>query len=203
MLKLRSILLTFTCATLATAASAQFKVNPQIGGSFTNLTHTPSGVTTSAAFGFQLGADFRIGDRLYFQPGAYFGRSATLVKISYLDTSVIQDNLIRTTAKVKALLGYNIIHEENFKLRVNAGPTYEALLSVDSKDDKIDFNKDNYNGGSFNMDAGLGVDISVITLETGVSYGLSNAYKDQGKLMGDSKYFTWYATLGLVFGGGK
>lgn len=203
MLKLKSILLSFTCATLATAASAQLKVNPQIGGNFTNLTHTPSGVATSAAFGFQLGADFRIGDRLYFQPGAYFGRSATLVKLSYLDTSVIKDNLIRTTAKVKALLGYNIIHEGNFKLRVNVGPTYEALLSVDSKDDKIAFNKKDYNGGSFNMDAGLGVDISVLTLETGVSYGLSNAYKDQGKLMGDSKYFTWYATLGLVFGGGK
>ena len=53
------------------------------------------------------------------------------------------------------------------------------------------------------MDAGLGLDIAVLTLETGVSYGLSNAYKDQGQLMGDAKYFTWYATLGLVFGGGN
>ena len=203
MFKLKAILLTFTCVSLATVSSAQLKVNPQIGGTFTNLTNTPSEVTTSAAFGFQLGADLRLGDRLYFQPGVYFGRSATLVQISYLDTSVIEDNLIRTTAKVKALLGYNIIHKGTFKLRVNAGPTYEAILSVDSKDDKIAFNKDDYNGGSFNMDAGLGIDIMVITLETGVSYGLSNAYKDQGKLLGDSKYFTWYATLGFVFGGEK
>ncbi|MGB6046774.1 MAG: outer membrane beta-barrel protein [Flavobacteriales bacterium] len=199
----RTTILTLLCATLATAASAQLKVNPQIGGTFTNLTNNPAGVTTSAAFGFQLGADLRLGDRLYFQPGAYFGRSATLVELNYADTSVIEDNLIRTTAKVKAMLGYNIIHGGTFKLRVNAGPTYEALLSVDNKDDNIAFNKDNYNGGSFNMDAGLGIDIAVLTLETGVSYGLSNAYKDQGQLMGDAKYFTWYATLGLVFGGGN
>ncbi|HRN36089.1 MAG TPA: hypothetical protein PLL18_04160, partial [Flavobacteriales bacterium] len=77
----------------------------------------------------------------------------------------------------------------------------EALLSVDSKDDKIAFNKSDYNGGSFNLDAGLGFDVAFLTLETGVSYGLSNAYKDEGKFLSDSKYFTWYATLGVVIGG--
>jgi hypothetical protein len=145
--------------------------------------------------------DFRLVDRLYFQPVAYFGRSATYIKFTPLDTTFIEDNLIRTTAKVKALLGYNLIHNDNFKLRVNAGPTYEALLSVDSKDDKIDFNKKDYNGGSFNMDAGLGVDLSIISLETGVSYGLSDTYKNDGMLKSDAKYFTWYATLGVVIGG--
>ena len=60
MFKLKAILLTVTCASLATAANAQLKVNPQIGGNFTNLTNTPSEVSTSAAFGFQLGTDFRM-----------------------------------------------------------------------------------------------------------------------------------------------
>ncbi len=165
------------------------------------MTNTPSNIVSSASFGWQLGADFRLGDRLYFQPGAFFGRSATVIKFTPLDTSFIEDNLIRTTAKVKALLGYNLIHGDAFRLRVNAGPTYEALLSVDSKDDKIAFNKSDYNGGSFNLDAGLGFDVAFLTLETGVSYGLSNAYKDEGKFLSDSKYFTWYATLGVVIGG--
>jgi len=182
-------------------AGAQVAVNPQIGANFTRLTNTPSDIVSSASFGWQLGADFRLGDRLYFQPGAFFGRSATVIKFTPLDTSFIEDNLIRTTAKVKALLGYNLIHGDAFRLRVNAGPTYEALLSVDSKDDKIAFNKSDYNGGSFNLDAGLGFDVAFLTLETGVSYGLSNAYKDEGKFLSDSKYFTWYATLGVVIGG--
>lgn len=194
------LLFPLLAATLGTA-SAQFAINPQIGANFTQLTHTPSNITSSAAVGFQLGADFRFGDRLYFQPGAFFGRSATVIKFSPLDTSFIEDNLIRTTAKVKALIGYNIIHGEAFRLRVNAGPTYEALLSVDSKDDKIQFNKKDYNSGSFNMDAGVGIDLAFLTLEGGLSYGLSKAYKDEGKLLSDSKYFTLYATLGLVFGG--
>jgi hypothetical protein len=187
---------------LSTAACAQLQVNPQIGGTFVDLTDDGNGVTTKAAFGFQIGLDARIGDRLYFQPGAYFGRNATVVKLTALDTSVIQDDLIRTTAKVKALMGYNIIHGEGFKLRVNAGPTYEVLLSVDSKDDKIAFNKDDYNAGSFNLDAGLGVDIALFTAEAGVSYGLTNAYKDQDQLSSDAKYFAFYFTIGLVFGSG-
>lgn len=199
-MNLRTILIPALAATMGTA-TAQIAVNPQLGINYTNLTNTPNNVVSSAAVGFQLGADLRLGDRLYFQPGAFFGRSATVIKFTPLDTSFLEDNLIRTTAKVKALLGYNLVHGEAFRLRVNAGPTYEALLSVDSKDDKIAFNKKDYNGGSFNMDAGLGIDVAFLTLETGVSYGLSNAYKDEGKLLGDSKYFTWYATLGFVIGG--
>lgn len=199
-MNLRNLALPVFAAVFGTA-DAQVAVNPQIGANFTRLTNTPSDIVSSASFGWQLGADFRLGDRLYFQPGAFFGRSATVIKFTPLDTSFIEDNLIRTTAKVKALLGYNLIHGDAFRLRVNAGPTYEALLSVDSKDDKIAFNKSDYNGGSFNLDAGLGFDVAFLTLETGVSYGLSNAYKDEGKFLSDSKYFTWYATLGVVIGG--
>lgn len=201
-MKARNLVLSLLCVATGHAAQAQFAVNPQAGINFTQLTNTPSGIVSSGSMGWQLGADFRLGDRFYFQPGAFFGRSVTYIKFTPLDT-VYVDDMIRTTAKVKALVGYNLIHREGFKLRVNAGPTYEALLSIDSKDDKIAFNKKDYNGGSFNLDAGLGVDIWKISLEGGLSYGLSNAYKDSGKFMKDSKYFTWYATVGIVLGGGS
>ncbi|HMN06824.1 MAG TPA: outer membrane beta-barrel protein [Flavobacteriales bacterium] len=201
-MKTRNLVLSLLCVAAGHAAQAQFAVNPQAGINFTQLTNTPSGIVSSSSAGWQLGADFRLGDRFYFQPGAFFGRSVTFIKFTPLDTVFVEDNMIRTTAKVKALVGYNLIHSEGFKLRVNAGPTYEALLSIDSKDDKIAFNKKDYNGGSFNLDAGLGVDLWKISLETGLSYGLSKAYKDAGQFMKDSKYFTWYATLGIVLGGG-
>jgi len=197
---MRKTLLSILFTAITAIGWAQLQFNPQVGGSFTDLTNDPNGITTKAAFGFLLGADMRIGDRIYFQPGVFFGRNATVVKVANGDTATVEDNLIRTTFKVKALAGFNIIHKEAFKLRVNAGPTYEVLLSVDSKDDKIQFNKDDYNAGSFNMDAGVGLDISLLTLESGISYGLSNTYKDSGELKSDSKYFTYYLTIGLVFG---
>ncbi|HRN36090.1 MAG TPA: hypothetical protein PLL18_04165, partial [Flavobacteriales bacterium] len=117
---MRNLALPVFAAVFGTA-DAQVAVNPQIGANFTRLTNTPSNIVSSASFGWQLGADFRLGDRLYFQPGAFFGRSATVIKFTPLDTSFIEDNLIRTTAKVKALLGYNLIHGDAFRLRVNAG----------------------------------------------------------------------------------
>lgn len=192
----------FAAATLLAIqrADAQLQVNPQLGLTLTDLTEDQAGVETRAAVGYQFGADFRIGDQFYFQPGFYYGRSATGVKYAFSDTTVIEDDLIRTTAKLKALIGLNLIHKTGFKLRFNAGPTYDVLLSVDNKDDKIAFNRDDYKGGSFNMDGGIGLDLWILTAETGVSYGLSNAYKDQDQLSSDAKYFTWYLNVGIVLG---
>lgn len=195
------LFLSFLPLVVVGPARAQVVMNPQLGANFTTLTQTPDGVTTSANFGYQAGIDFRLGDRLYFQPGAFFGRSVTAITPTGMDTTFIQYDLVRTTAKLKALLGYNIIHDGPFRLRLNVGPTYEALISVDNKDDRIAFNRKDYNNGSFNMDAGVGIDLWVVSLEGGLSYGLSNAYKDSGKLMKDSKYFTGYVTLGVVLGG--
>ena len=194
-------LLTLVAIGLSSAASAQFQMNPQLGINACKLAGDDvPGLEYKAKIGWQLGIDFRVGDRFYLQPGVHFVRTATAVKYTYSDTAVLEDDLIRTSVKAKLLVGYNLIHDETFKLRLNAGPTYDVLLSVDSKDEEIEFNKDDYNGGSFNMDAGLGLDIWIVTVETGVSYGLSNSYEDQGELSNDSKYFTWYLSAGIVIG---
>ena len=199
--KLMKKLLTLAALGLTAGANAQFQMNPQLGINACKLAGDDvPGLEYKAAIGWQLGIDFRIGDRLYLQPGVHFVRTATAVKYTASDTAVLEDNLIRSSVKAKLLVGYNLIHDETFKLRLNAGPTYDVLLSVDSKDDEIAFNKDDYNGGSFNMDAGLGLDIWILTVESGVSYGLSNSYEDQGELSNDSKYFTWYLSAGIVIG---
>lgn len=182
---------------------AQFAINPQLGVTFQDLTDQPEGSESKAAVGFMLGGDLRIGGRFHFQPGAFFVRSSTVVKSAVSDTAVIEDNLVRSSLKLKALVGYKLIDDESFKLRFNIGPTYDVLLSVDNKDDKIEWNRDDFNSGSFNMDAGLGLDLAIFTVEGGVSYGLTNAFKEQDGFSSDAKYFTVYATLGLVFGGGE
>ncbi|MBK8499316.1 MAG: hypothetical protein IPL52_10975 [Flavobacteriales bacterium] len=55
-------------------------MNPQARVNFQQLTSPMAGVEYKANIGWQLGADLRFGDRLYVQPGAFFGRSATAVK---------------------------------------------------------------------------------------------------------------------------
>lgn len=191
--------LLFSVIIMPFATMAQFAVNPQLGITMQKLTDAPEGAEYKAALGAMIGLDMRIGDRFYFQPGGFFERNSTVVSVG--DSLVVEDNLVRSNLKLKALVGYNLIDGDGFRLRFNTGPTYDVLLSVDDKDDKIEWNKDDFNSGSFNWNAGLGADITLITLETGMTYGLSKVFKEQDGFTSDAKYFTFYVTAGVVFGG--
>ena len=188
----------------AISANAQFQVNPQLGVTFQNLTSTDQGLKYKSALGYQLGADLRIGGRLFFQPGAFIGRNATVITSTTTngsETATIEDNLIRTNLKLKALVGYRLIDSYQFDLRLVAGPTYDVLLSSDLRDHRIAWNSGDFNNGSFNVDAGLGFDMGVVTVEPSASFGLSRAFSDNPSVSNiSSKYITYGLTIGVNFG---
>lgn len=200
-------------ALFASTAVAQFQLNPQLGITFQNLTDAPSGTEYKANVGFLIGADGRIGSALYIQPGVFFGRNATTITSTVITPdpnnpngeiqTVIEDDQIRSILKLRAMLGYKLVNEEQFKLRLAVGPSYDVLMSVDSRNDKIDWNQGDFNSGTFNLEAGLGFDIAFLTFEPGVAFGLSNVYSDNVRVKDiNSKYFTFYFTAGIVFGKG-
>jgi hypothetical protein len=197
-----------------TTASAQFQLNPQLGVTFQNLTDAPQGAEYRANVGLVVGVDGRIGDALYIQPGVFFGRNATTVTYPQpiadpnnpgaTITTDIEDNLIRSVLKLRTMLGYKLVNEEQFKLRIAVGPSYDVLMSTDLRDDKIDWNEGDFKQGSFNVEAGLGLDIAFLTFEPGVAFGLSRVFEDNA-VVGDinSRYFTFYFTAGIVLGKGR
>ena len=188
-------------AAITTGTMAQFQVNPQAGVNFQQLTSPLAGVEYKANIGWQLGADLRFGDRLYFQPGAFFGRSATAVKTYSSDTLLYEDDLVRTTLKLKGMVGYRIVDTYQFDIRFAMGPTYDVLLSVDDKDDKIGYNKGDFRSGSLNLDAAVGFDMGLVSLEPSVSFGLSRVFSDNPAVKDiGSKYLTYGATLGINLG---
>lgn len=194
-------LLSLAFGALAMGAAAQFQVNPQAGVNFQGLTSPEPGVQYKANVGWQLGADFRIGDRLFFQPGAHFGRSATAIKAFNNDTLLYEDDLVRTSLKLNALVGYRIIDSYQFDLRFMMGPTYDVLLSVDDRDDRIGYNRGDFRGGSLNLDAALGFDMGVVTVQPGVSFGLSRVFSDNPVVKDiGSRYLTYGVTVGVNFG---
>lgn len=186
--------------TFATA-SAQFQVNPQLGVNYQHMTAPGPGIEYKAAMGWQLGADLRFGDRLYFQPGAFFGRSATVAKAALADTLVIEDDLVRTNLKLKGMVGYRLVDTYQFDVRFAMGPTYDVLLSVDSKDDRIGYNKGDFSNGSLNIDAALGFDMGLFTVEPSASFGLSRVFSDNPNVKDiGSKYLTYALTIGINLG---
>lgn len=194
-------LITLFAGLLATAASAQFQANPQAGVNFQRLTSPMAGVEYTANIGWQLGADLRFGDRLYVQPGAFFGRSATAVKTYSSDTLLYENDLVRTNLKLKGMIGYRIIDTYQFDLRFAMGPTYDVLLSVDDRNDEIGYNKGDFRKGSMNIDAALGFDMGLVTVEPSVSFGLSRVFSDNPPVKDiGSKYLTYGMTLGINLG---
>lgn len=196
----KPILLAVTC-TLISAASAQFQVNPQLGVNYQRITDPGPGLEYKASMGWQLGADLRFGDRLYVQPGAFFGRGATVAKYTFADTLVVEDDLVRTTLKLKALVGYRLVDTYQFDIRFAVGPTYDVLLSVDNSDDRIQYNRGDFGDGSLNIDAALGFDMGLFTLEPSASFGLSRVFADNPTVQDiGSKYLTYGLTIGVNFG---
>lgn len=189
------------------AANAQFQVNPQAGVTFQNLTDAPDNTTYKAAVGWQLGVDARFGDRFFFQPAAFLSRSVTAVSTTISTPNgtagsvEVEDNLVNTNLKLRAQLGYRIIDSYQFDLRFMLGPSYDVLMSVNDRDDKLDFNKGDFSSGSFNLDAGLGFDMGMVTLSPTASFGLSRVFSDDPAVSEiNSKYMTYGLTLGFNIG---
>lgn len=198
---MKKLLLIAFAATLAGSANAQFQVNPQLGVNYRSITDEQAGVDFKASMGWQLGADLRFGDRLYIQPGGFFGRSATVVKQTFNDTLQLEDDLVQTNLRLRAMVGYRIIDTYQFDVRFAMGPSYDVLLSVDNRNDQIEFNKGDFRGGSFNIDAALGFDMGLVTLEPSVSFGLSKVFQENLAVQEiGSKYLTYGLTLGINLG---
>ncbi len=178
---------------------AQVAIHPQVGIANTTLTPEQEGVQYKAKVGVLAGADLRIGQRVYFQPGAFFVSAKTAVSAG--DTLMTEDQLTWNSMKLKALMGYNLLDGDDFRLRINAGATYNWLLSATGKDENIKVVMDDINTGTWSADAGLGIDVTLFTLDGGVSYGLSKVYKEKDGFSNDARYFTYYATVGVVLGG--
>jgi len=181
------------------ALCAQIAIHPQIGMALTTLTPEQEGVQYNADPGVLVGVDLRIGQRFYIQPGAFFVSAQTAVSVG--DSVVTEDHLVWNSLKLKALAAYNLVDGDDFHLRLNVGPTFNWLLSADGKDDYIKIEMADMNTGTWSVDAGLGIDLTIFTLDGGVSYGLSEAYKEQDGLSNDARFFTYQLTAGVVLGG--
>ena len=188
---------------LGLSSSAQVAVNPQVGMTLQALRDLGDGIDVDRRAGFFGGIDFRIGNRVYFQPGLFFMQGGTLTKP---DTVVSGGDLLvyRNAAKVKTLIGADLIRKPLFRLRLNAGVSFDYHFSYTVKEGDTDLSI--YRDNSFNFETGLGADIYRFTVEAGRSLGLSDAfdvkYYDRNLNELHPCYEYWYLTVGFRLGGG-
>jgi len=177
---------------------AQVQFNPQIGITTLSLKNPPSGVTFDGKIGMNLGADLRFGERFQIQPGVHYINSITAFEST--DAEVETGDVVYKSLKIKALAAFNLIDAGQLKLRINAGPSYDFLLSAKEKESKIDV-KEDYKNGTFFLQGGVGVDFLFLTADLGYAHGLSQTFAGEGAP--DSKMAGMYFTVGVIFGKGK
>jgi outer membrane protein with beta-barrel domain len=157
---------------LAGAASAgSLHLNPQLAITATNQqTDSQVQVSDKAKVGWMLGANVRMGSMPYFSPGIYFQKTALEVTgLDSLGVSDITDVIGATSVYVPLKVGVVLAG-----LRIFAGPSLTIMTGVDSNDFGI--TKDDYKDTHTGLEAGLGFNIAIVTLDASYEKGLSDVY---------------------------
>ncbi len=204
---MKKLLLTTILGGTLSVAFAQVQINPQVGVTYQSLTQQPDGYSYKAELGWQAGLDARFGDKFFVQPGAFLGRSVTAVTYNTdipggaAGSVLVEDNLVRTSLKLRGLLGYRVVDTYQFDIRLMLGPSYDVLLSVDDRDGDLGWNEGDFSNGSWNIDVGVGFDMGLFTLSPNASFGLSRVFADNPSVTDiDSKYISYGLTFGINLG---
>ena len=130
---------------------------------------------TSARFGYQFGAYFRYGGRLYLQSGLSWYRVS--VKLSEaLPTFTNEGRVGVNLIQIPLLAGLNVYRDEQKgrTFRIQAGPAASVLTGVNEND--LQLSGDDFTNLWFGALAGVGVDVWILTLDAGYQWGLNDAF---------------------------
>ncbi|GLU51341.1 porin family protein [Dyadobacter frigoris] len=145
--------------------------------------------------GWNAGLDFRIHEKRFFiQPGVhYFSSSMRISTEDSLSNAPLLSGPRLHFLKVPLLLGFYLTKANKgfFKMNVKAGATGSYVLAVD-KSDKRQFDRDNIEDFSYGLNAGLGLEFGLITLDISHEWGMNTLFKDS-----NNKNNVLRATIGL------
>ncbi|GGC14051.1 MULTISPECIES: porin family protein [Dyadobacter] len=131
--------------------------------------------------GWNAGLDFRIhAKRFFIQPGAhYFSSSMRITSEDSISNAPLLSGPRIHSLKVPVLLGLYLTKANKgfFKMNVKAGATGTYVLAVD-KNELEQFSKDNIEEYSYGLNAGLGLEFGLITLDFSYEWGMSPLFKD-------------------------
>ncbi|MBK9288684.1 MAG: hypothetical protein IPN38_13595 [Flavobacteriales bacterium] len=162
------------------ATMAQFAVNPQLCITMQKLTDAPEGAEYMAALGAMIGfgyAHWRTDSTSNF--GGFFGaqqyRGERGRQPGGRGQPRAQQLEIESAGRVQPL-----IDGDGFRLRFNTGPTYDVLLSVDTRMTRSNGTRDDSTPVPSIGTLGSRADITIITLETGMTYGAEQGVQGAG-----------------------
>ena len=182
MRNLLTIILITAC--LSGITSAQFTVTPQAGinvSKFQNPVEIPGvNIEVGEVVGVQLGGNVRIGGNFHIQPGFYYHRIGSDLKI-LSEVEEIPDgpgNIKIDIIQIPLLIGYRFLRLGLFDLRINGGGSL-SFVTKESDDFPTFLEKDDFNKNVWGLVAGGGFDVLFISVDVNYEYGLTDMLRTE------------------------
>jgi hypothetical protein len=168
---------------------------PYVGVNFNNLSIPSDGIyESSIGVGYHLGFDYKRGKFFYWQVGLRFNNAIYDLEVVSADSTGAKDKFGVSDIDIPVTGGINFLSALNrivaLRLFISAVPAFNLRVS----DNDLGLTKDNIE--SFNMygQAGLGVNVAFLVIETGYNFGFNDLLKEA-----DSKPGQVFINLGFRF----
>lgn len=180
---------------IGTTAFSQVTFNPKVGYNYSYFSGDYEDVSFDGRSGWQIGADFRFGDKLFFMAGAHYFESEN--RIESVGAINLPSNNV--TFNIKALrvplaVGVDLIEGRRFGMRAFTGPGVNVVL--DNDEGAVNNSDLFYDDLAFGYNLGLGVDLGVITVDVVHEWGLSNVFNSDNFTSKNSRIFF---SAGILF----
>jgi len=178
------------------AAQAQLTIRPQVGVNSSSLSSDDDLIDFNAGTGFQVGVDFQIGNKVYFQPGIQLEFLKNRVEFAN-GTAIEESDYDRTGIRIPLMIGFRAVEDpdSDLNLRLFTGPNALLQLSQDSDEDIFDdLDDDDLKDLVFGWNVGAGVDFSILFFDIGYQFGISEIFDDADSAPRNNLF---YGNLGL------
>lgn len=174
----------------------QIKVIPRAGLNLSTVTSEvpdidPDGIGT----GFHLGVDLRMGDYdgwFFFQPGLHYYNSSVSLSAAGFNNMRVSDDVDVRSIKIPLNGGLYLTGTDGIlRFSANAGIVPTVVFGVG--DANIDPDYTDFRTFGLGANAGVGLDIAILSVNIGYEYGLSRVFKS-----GDGRQNIITMTVGLV-----
>lgn len=158
---------------------AQTVVNPKVGVNLSAVDGNLGDLQAAAKVGWNAGVDLRIGGKkVFLNPGLHFNNyTARLVNDINTDTQVkFRDETTIQAIKAPVNIGFDITGKKQLlNLFVKGGVTPTMIMSVNEKPG-IPFSKDDLKTFTWGANVGLGLDITILTVDLNYEIGMSDYF---------------------------
>lgn len=180
---LRAIVAVLTLVTFSSystqAQNNKTVINPKVGVNLSAVDGKLNDLQAAAKVGWNAGVDFRVGGKkLFLSPGLHFNNyTARLVNDIDTDTQVnFKDETTIQALKAPVNIGFDITgRKQLLNLYLKGGVTPTMILAVNEKAG-IPFSKDDLKTFTWGANVGLGMDITILTVDLNYEIGMSDYF---------------------------